>query len=191
MNSIIDNKEELIIINKSKFICCLYKINDVEEVNQYINQVKEKYRDATHYCYAYILNSSKKCSDDNEPSGTAGLPILNVLEKNNLNNVLAIVVRYFGGIKLGAGGLVRAYTNSVVNCLNNNLIEIVKGYKLELTFKYDKVKLIDNLIKNILSKSFDEVIKYEVLISYSDYESIKEKLESNCDVKIIAKDVVI
>ena len=191
MNSIIDNKEELIIINKSKFICCLYKINDIEEVNQFINQVKEKYKDATHYCYAYILNSSKKCSDDNEPSGTAGLPILNVLDKNNLNNVLAIVVRYFGGIKLGAGGLVRAYTNSVVNCLKNNLIEIVKGYKLELTFKYDKVKLIDNLIKNILSKSFDEVIKYEVLISYSDYENIKEKLESICDVKIIAKDIVI
>ena len=73
---------------------------------------KKEYKDSTHICYAYIINSSEKCSDDGEPNGTAGLPILNILKKNNLTNVLAIVIRYFGGIKLGAGGLLRAYSDA-------------------------------------------------------------------------------
>lgn len=191
MKTIIMNKEETTIINKSKFICVLYKINNISDIDIYLDDIKNKYKGATHYCYAYILDSNKKCSDDKEPSGTAGLPILNVLEKNEMNNVLCIVVRYFGGIKLGAGGLVRAYTNSVTNALENNITDIKKGLKLELTFNYDKVKLVDNLVKdNIIEKSFNEGIKYIVLITYDDYNNIKDKL-NDIDINILEENIVI
>ena len=114
MYSIKETTKNTIEIKKSKFITILYRINNVEEVNTILYKVSSKYSDATHVCYAYILNNIEKCSDNGEPSGTAGLPILNVLKKKNLTNILAIVIRYFGGIKLGAGGLVRAYSNSIV-----------------------------------------------------------------------------
>ena len=190
MKTIISSKENITIINKSKFICLLYKINKLEDVNNYLNITKDKYKGATHYCYAYILDNFKKCSDDKEPSGTAGLPILNVLEKNELNYVLCIVVRYFGGIKLGTGGLTRAYSGSVLECLKDNIIDIKKGLKLELTFTYDKVNLIDNLFKNIIDKAFDENIKYTILISYEDYELIKDKL-NDIDIEVIEENIII
>ena len=99
----IKNIENTITINKSKFITNLISVNNIDEINYNLNIIKNKYKDATHNCYAYIINNNKRFSDDNEPSGTAGLPILDCLEKNNLNYVLCIVTRYFGGIKLGAG----------------------------------------------------------------------------------------
>ena len=97
-------------IKKSKFISKLYRVNNIEDVNNILSSLRKEYSDATHHCYAYIINNSKKSSDDGEPGGTAGIPILQVLDKNNLNYVLCVVIRYFGGIKLGAGGLVRAYS---------------------------------------------------------------------------------
>ena len=191
MNSLIENKKTTIIINKSKFISFAFKINNLEDINNNINLVKEEYKDATHYCYAYIFENKKKCSDDNEPGGTAGMPILNVLEKNDLNNILVVVVRYFGGIKLGAGGLIRVYSNSTLECLKNNIKKLDNGYKIEITFNYDKVKLIDSLIKNILNKDFDEIIKYTFIISEDEYNLIKEKLENIClNINIIDNVVI-
>lgn len=191
MRTIKNNKEIEIIINKSRFICISYIINSISDVDVFLNETKEKYEDATHYCYAYIIDSYKKCSDDKEPSGTAGLPILNVLEKNELNNILVIVVRYFGGIKLGAGGLVRAYTNSVVECLKDNIKDIKKGIKLEIKFGYDKVKIIDNIFKDkIIDKYFDEYIMYIIKISYDEYELIKDKL-INLNVKVLEDNIII
>lgn len=104
--------ENEIIIKKSKFIAKLYKINNLNEIDNVINDLKKEYKKATHICYAYIINGQEKAVDDGEPSGTAGKPILNVLQKRKLNEILVVVIRYFGGIKLGAGGLVRAYTKS-------------------------------------------------------------------------------
>lgn len=191
MRTIKNNKEIEIIINKSRFICISYIINSISDVDVFLNETKEKYEGATHYCYAYIIDSYKKCSDDKEPSGTAGLPILNVLEKNELNNILVIVVRYFGGIKLGAGGLVRAYTNSVVECLKDNIKDIKKGIKLEIKFGYDKVKIIDNIFKDkIIDKYFDEYIMYIIKISYDEYELIKNKL-INLNVKVLEDNIII
>ena len=94
MKSVIDN-ENTIIIKNSRFICLIYQIDDVSKVDNYLENAKKKYKDATHYCYAYIIGNNSKCSDDGEPSGTAGIPMLQVLKKNNLNNVLCIVIRYF------------------------------------------------------------------------------------------------
>ena len=134
MYSIKDNIDNTIIIKKSKFITKLYKINGVDEVNGIINDLKNEYKDATHICYAYIFNGMEKCNDDGEPSGTAGLPILNVLKYNNLNYILAVVIRYFGGIKLGVGGLVRAYSNSITDTLKIcNIVELIYGLSIEIS----------------------------------------------------------
>ena len=122
MQTIKNNTQNEIIIKNSKFICYQYKVKDLDEIYNILNNIKEEHKDATHHCYAYILDNIKKSSDDGEPSRTAGFPILKVLENNNLNNILAIVIRYFGGIKLGAGGLVRAYTKSVTNTLTEDNI---------------------------------------------------------------------
>ena len=182
MKSIEANTESTIYSRKSKFICSLYKINSKEEADEKIKEVKIKYRDARHNCYAYILPNTKKCSDDGEPSGTAGLPILNILESNELTNVLAIVTRYFGGILLVTGGLIRAYGSSVKEALSNtNIIQLEEKIELVIKFNYDKNKVIDNLVSDYISdKDFDEIIKYKLLIPIIKYNSIKEVLELNC-----------
>lgn len=99
-------------IKKSKFIGLYYYVEAVEEVEKILEGLKKEHKKARHIPYAYKINNQIKKSDDKEPSGTAGLPILNIIEKNNLNNVLLVVIRYYGGIKLGAGGLIRAYSNA-------------------------------------------------------------------------------
>lgn len=170
------------IIQKSKFISMLYQVNNEEEVINILNRLKLEYKDATHICYAYIINNIKRFQDDGEPSGTAGIPILNVLESQKLNLILAVVIRYFGGIKLGAGGLVRAYTTSVVEALENqDLGEIVSGYKVTITFKYNNSKLIDNTLKNyqIINKEFNSEITYIVNIPKTEYIKIENIIENN------------
>lgn len=99
-------------IKKSKFISLLYKLDDESMVNNIINELKNEHKKARHIVYVYKIGNTAKIYDDGEPKGTAGMPIFNVIEKNNLNNVLIVVIRYFGGIKLGAGGLFRAYSKS-------------------------------------------------------------------------------
>lgn len=99
-------------IKKSKFIAYYYEVTDVNEVNNIIDNLKINNKKARHLPYAYKISNFAKKSDDKEPSGTAGLPIYNVIEKNNLEDTLIVVVRYFGGIKLGAGGLLRAYSKA-------------------------------------------------------------------------------
>ena len=170
------------IIQKSKFISMLYQVNNEEEVINILNRLKLEYKDATHICYAYIINNIKRFQDDGEPSGTAGMPILNVLENQKLNLILAVVIRYFGGIKLGAGGLVRAYTTSVVEALENqDLGEIVSGYKVTITFQYNNSKLIDNTLKNyaIINKEFDSEITYIVNIPKTEYIKIENIIKNN------------
>ena len=99
-------------IKKSKFIAYYYQIDTIEEVKEILENLKKEHKKARHIPYAYKIDNNIKKSDDKEPSGTSGMPILNIIEKNNLNHVLIAVVRYFGGIKLGAGGLIRAYGNT-------------------------------------------------------------------------------
>jgi len=182
MKTIENNIKNEYIINKSRFIACLFKVNSINEVNNYLEQIKNEYKDATHYCYSYIIDNTKRFNDDGEPGGTAGMPILNVLENNELNYILCVVIRYFGGIKLGAGGLVRAYTKSVTNALEKtNIIDIKEGYKIELVFNYDQNKVIDLILKDelILNKEFNDNIKYEIIINKDNYDLIN-KLEISC-----------
>ena len=178
MYTIKDNKEKTIIINKSKFISQSYFVNSVSDAQNIINNIKDKYKDATHVCYAYIIDNNVKYSDDREPNNTAGLPIYLVLEKNNLNHVLVIVIRYFGGIKLGAGGLTRAYSNSATLVINDNITELIPGYKVEIKLDYDTIKEVEYILKNenIISKQFNEDITIILEISDDNINIIKEKL---------------
>lgn len=110
---------------KSRFIAKVYKVENENEVSSYIEEARKKYWDARHNCYAYVIgnnNEITRCSDDGEPSGTAGKPILEVITRMGVHNCLIIVTRYFGGTLLGTGGLVRAYTDASVTALNNSLL---------------------------------------------------------------------
>ena len=167
MNTIKETIENTLIIKNSRFITIIYNINDINDIDKYLKLVKDKYKDATHYCYAYILPNNIKCSDDGEPSGTAGKPILDVLTKHNLNFVLAIVVRYFGGIKLGAGGLIRAYSKCISTCLNNTkLTKLTLGKNIDIYFTYKNTNDIDLLLTNchINNKNYQDMISYNVNI---------------------------
>lgn len=184
MKTIKNNIENEIIIKNSKFITNVFKLNSFEDINLYLDNINNKYKDANHNCYAYIFENTKKCSDDNEPSGTAGIPMLQVLEKKELSNILVVVTRYFGGIKLGAPGLVRAYTNSVTNALENSeIIELTKGKNIDIIFNYDNVKKIDYILKDktILNKEFKDYIKYNLNID----NYTLELLNSINDIEII------
>ena len=177
MYSIKNNVENTIEIKKSKFICKLYGVSNITEVNNILEKENTEYKDANHVCYGYILESTEKCSDNGEPSGTAGLPILNVLKKNNLTNVLAVVIRYFGGIKLGAGGLVRAYSNSVIETLKlTSKIELEEGYLVEIEFTYEQVKLIDYMLndKKIINKEYNNNIVYKFYLNKEELSFVPE-----------------
>jgi len=169
-------KEEIeasITEKKSKFICHIYHIESVEEAEKKLEEIRKKYHDARHNCYAYKIEEGdiSKASDDGEPSGTAGMPILNILKKNNLTNVLAVVIRYFGGIKLGAGGLVRAYSNSIAEAL-----KLTEGYLIELEFSYDQVKLVDYMLndKKVIEKLYNDNIIYKFYLNNEQLNFVPE-----------------
>ena len=167
MKTIKANNTNEIIIKNSRFICILMKINN-SDISNILNKIKEEYPKATHYCYGYVYNDIQRFSDDGEPGGTAGMPILNVLLKEKLSNVLCIVIRYFGGIKLGAGGLVRAYTKSVTECLKiTDLIDLEEGFKIKIKFNYNDEKQIKYLLKDsiILDEKYNLDIEYTVLVN--------------------------
>ena len=154
-----------LIVNKSRFITYVYKVNNVLEVNEKIDALKAKYKDATHYCYSYIIDNIKRFNDDKEPSHTAGMPILNVLESKNLNYVLAVVIRYFGG-------LVRAYTNAVSNTISNEfIIPIKKMLKKRITFDYSYINKVNYILKEnkITYKEFDKDVIYEFTYEEGNY----------------------
>lgn len=164
-----------LVINKSKFLNYGIKVDSLDEVKIILKEMKVKYSDSTHICYAYIIDNLEKCSDDGEPSGTAGLPILNVLKNNNLNHILIIIIRYFGGIKLGSGGLIRAYSNCTTGLINNNIIELNEYNIYKIEFNYSNEKNILHILgkDKICNKEYKENITYEVIIDKKKLESIK------------------
>ncbi len=186
---------------RSRFIGSVFYVESVEEAEEIIKQHKKKYHDARHNCFAYIIKENivvKKSSDDGEPSGTAGSPILNVLEKNNLCNVLAIVTRYFGGILLGAGGLVRAYTEATTKAMEvAKIVEQQEGYEIDIILSYpdmEKFKYYCN--KNnikIVNIEYNENIKCKIEITDEEKENLlnNDRQDKNgvdiIDYKIIKK----
>lgn len=157
-----------ILINKSRFLCFVKHIESAEEADAFLGEIQSKYGDARHICYAYRLKNVSKASDNGEPSGTAGRPMLQVLEKQELFDIIAVVVRYFGGIKLGAGGLMRAYTNSVTECLSNaTKVEWSKAKLYEIAMPYKDYKPFLNSIKNrkiaVLSSDFCDGARLKIV----------------------------
>lgn len=137
-------------IKKSRFICQLKRVESEEEARQLIAAIKKEHYKASHSCSAMIIGEKatiKRSSDDGEPSGTAGIPMLTVLEKHDLTNVIAVVTRYFGGIKLGAGGLIRAYAGSVANALTQSgLITVKEQAGLQVTLTYPQYQMYANFL---------------------------------------------
>ena len=189
MKSIKNNIINTIVIKNSKFICHLIRINDLDDVKKYLDEINKEYKDATHNCYAYICGPNKKCSDDGEPGGTAGMPILNVLEMNNLDYLLCVVTRYFGGIKLGAGGLVRAYTASVTEALDKtSIVELSKAKIINIEFNYDNTKNIDYILKDteIIEKKYDTNVIYTIIVKNDDIlNELSSKIITYCIIKEI------
>ena len=155
-------------IKKSQFICRLFPAQNEKEAKEIIREISEKYRDATHNCTAYVVSDGEGYDDNGEPGGTAGRPMLNVLKKNEMENVVAIVTRYFGGIKLGAGGLVRAYSKSVLETLSIAEIVDMELYEIfSFTFEYQHIKTIDSDDSEIRAKNLAVVEKqYEANVIY-------------------------
>ena len=180
-------KEEFIfekIIEKSRFICYLNYCPDETFFKEYLNQIKKKHYDATHVCSACIIDNIKRSNDDNEPSGTAGIPILSALENNNLNHTLAIVVRYFGGIKLGTGGLIRAYGGTTNEAIKNTKIyDFINYQKYQLVLDYTLSNKIDYFLSSntiILSKEYQEEVTYIFLCNDNNIlDKINEYTKGN------------
>lgn len=164
--SICGEFENTIVIEKSKFICYIKGVLDEEDAKSFVLKIKKQNSLATHNCYAYIADEGgnvQKFSDDGEPQGTAGLPMLETLKNLGLSKVVAVVTRYFGGVKLGTGGLVRAYSNAVKDCAIKSKIEnfvLSTIYKINLSYEeYSKFLgiLTDDYLKTISSDFLNEI----------------------------------
>lgn len=192
-----ENVSAEIVEKKSKFIANIFYVETREEAENIIKDINKKYHDARHNCYAYRIYSEsgiiEKSSDDGEPSGTAGAPMLTILSKNNLANVLVIVTRYFGGILLGTGGLVKAYSSATTVALENaNVIEknIAELYKIQIDYTdLNKFKYFSNKNNiNILKEEY--LINIELEIGLLD-EKILDKNEINIKKKEFIKKIFV
>lgn len=155
-------------IKKSQFICSLFPTKSKSESKEIIRKLNKQYNDATHNCTAYIVNDGEGFDDDGEPGGTAGKPMINVLRKNELHNITAVVTRYFGGIKLGAGGLVRAYSKSVMQAIGEaEIVEIEEYDVFEISFEYSDIKTVDGEVRNnnleAIDKDYSDKVIYNVI----------------------------
>lgn len=155
-------------VKKSQFICSLFPTKTKKESKEIIQKLNNQYSDATHNCTAYIVSDGEGFDDDGEPGGTAGKPMINVLRKNELHNVTAVVTRYFGGIKLGAGGLVRAYSKSVLEAISECEIVEIEEYDVYcLVFEYSDIKIVDGEVRNnkltVISKDYSDKVNYNIV----------------------------
>lgn len=173
-----------IIINKSRFIGHAMPVENEEDALEFIGKIKEEYKDATHNVYAYVLgenNNIQRFSDDGEPSGTAGIPVLEVIKKEDLRKVAVVVTRYFGGIKLGAGGLIRAYTKGAKIGLEAGIIvDKIPHRKLKIRINYTSYGLIENFLNQggyIINKiEYDDGVNIYVYIKQQDLEAFTKKI---------------
>lgn len=176
-----ENSYDEFVEKKSTFITHLVRVTSEEEAREFIQKMKKKHYDATHVCSCYVVgdnNEITRTNDDGEPSGTAGAPMLDVLVKNEIKNVCATVIRYFGGTKLGTGGLVRAYGSGVINALKNaTLVERKDALEIRLELDYSLNGKIEyeiektNFIVNNLE--YTDKIIYTIYVMEEDYDSFQ------------------
>ena len=150
-NTIKETSSAEIVEKKSKFIANIFYVESIEDVENKLKEIRKKYYDAKHNCFAFRLDKDNisRFSDDGEPSGTAGSPMLNILEGRNLSNVLVVVTRYFGGILLGTGGLVRAYSDATIKAIENaNIVSKVFGNVVNIEVEYKDLDNFKYYLKN-------------------------------------------
>ena len=191
MFTILERNEITLIREKSSFIGILIHATSVESAKQYLSDIKKEYPKAKHYCYAYIIGGAQKSSDDGEPSGTAGRPLLELLNKKNMDETLLVVVRYFGGILLGASRLMSTYLEAGVQAINSaDIVEIsnLYGFKMQLSYKeFDELKRLGK----IWGFSFEN-IQYEdkIFVDVLGNEDAGEKLANafpHANIELIGK----
>lgn len=173
-----------IVIQRSRFICTLKRIDGFDDALSFVKNVKKKYSDATHNCYAFISNAQgteQRFSDDGEPHGTAGQPMLEVLKKKGIFMTAAVVTRYFGGVKLGAGGLVSAYTRAVAETVENaKIVKNVVGVSLEIKCGYEMYNALLQALKDkvfaTLSTDFADNVKMTIAVPKEDADNIEKDI---------------
>ena len=192
MKVIIENATGEIVEKKSRFIANIFYVANIEDANEKLNQIKKNYYDAKHNCYAYVIGingDTVKSSDDGEPQGTAGHPMLDILKGNELTNCIAIVTRYFGGILLGTGGLVRAYSDSLKSAISNaKFSELFNAYEVSFSINYDDYGKIENVVQSInqlnvnrqniysTDKVFEDKVKLKYLVNTDAFDKLSKEL---------------
>ena len=183
-------------IKKSRFICHAKRVYSEEEARDFITAIKKEHYKATHNCSAFIIGERseiKRTSDDGEPSGTAGIPMLGVLENHNLTNVCVVVTRYFGGIKLGAGGLIRAYAGSVALAVKEiGIIEIKEQAGIAIQMSYTQYQEYNNFLKEHtlmeLDTNFTDQVDTMIYVDKEEKENIKAALVEFFNGKVTLTD---
>lgn len=172
-----------ISIKKSRFICYMKNCDSEAIAINFIDNINKLHSDATHNCICYKIGSITRVNDDGEPSGTAGLPMLEVINKNDFDNICIVVTRYFGGIKLGAGGLIRAYAKSVAMAISNcSIIELVEGISGTINMSYSDTKQVDYLIKTsnieLINQEYLHQVKYQIKAESIDFKEFIKKVQN-------------
>lgn len=179
-----ENGTSELVIKKSRFICTLARIENETQAKKIIDDVRQKNAKATHNCYAYLLGDQDQIqreSDNGEPSGTAGIPILEALKMNQLHNVLSVVTRYFGGIKLGAGGLIRAYSNATSTAIDQvGIVNRVLKRRLTMTVDYHQFDPLTYFLKTnqitIQDTTYGAQVKVTVAIKNAELDLFRQKI---------------
>lgn len=185
-------------IKKSRFLCYLHTCFEEEEAKAFLQQIKKNHPNANHHCYAFVIgeqNEIQRSNDAGEPSGTAGVPMLECLTRHQMQDIIAVTVRYFGGIKLGAGGLIRAYSKSVSQALQSAVLtRKQKVLRYQITFSYDLIGKLDYYFRTHEIKILDKVYEEQVTYLYQCVESIDEdmsELSNGAFVPIYLSTVII
>lgn len=186
---------------KSRFITNARFVESEEEALSFIEEINEIHKQATHNCYAYIINELpeiKRYSDDGEPQGSAGLPMLSVLEKEGVRNVAVVVTRYFGGKLLGKGGLVRAYSRGVSDTISPNVVCKREYFEVELTHSYTVLGIIENYLNEnkymLIDKDFTDEVRIKLYVRDDEFDKFRKDLinitSANIKIKKIKSDML-
>lgn len=192
-----ERTEQTTVIERSKFICSLKSCESEEEIKDFIEEIKKNHSLATHNCYAYIADEKglvQKFSDDGEPQGTAGMPMLELLRKKKLYKTVAVVTRYFGGIKLGTGGLVRAYQGAVSGCINKAKVlcqkySCVCGFSTDYNGFSKILKYTESTNVKTLNIDYNDGVNIKVAVFWEYYDTfckdIVNALSGKVDIRVI------
>ena len=184
MKKLVSSEEGIYIEKKSKFICHLFTVTSADEVTEIIKAEKKKYYDAKHHCYAYVMGddgSDIKCSDDGEPSGTAGRPMLDILQKEGLTDILCVVTRYFGGTLLGTGGLVRAYSAALKDAIDKSTFKneteaVIVKYKYGYNFDARISSYLRDKDIKVLDSEYSDAVEITIVLEKEMYSAVDADL---------------